>query len=122
MCINSKNASYEDEDDAKIEEIKLNFLKFSKSMVLARRAETSTIEEFMEASALALSRLKDRYMNLLDPWERYTIYDIAGFVVHGIKISNMKVCDTCLNSVQWKETIIIFMLYSLNCETTKIIV
>lgn len=72
-------------------------------MVLARCAETS-IEEFMEASALALPRLKDRHMNLLDPWEWYTIYDIAGSVIHSIKISNMKVCDTCLNSVQWKRS------------------
>lgn len=27
---------------------------------------------------------------------------MVGSVVHSVKISSMKVCDTCLNSVQWK--------------------
>lgn len=100
VCTNSINASY-DNDDAEIEDIRFDFLRFSKDVVTTRRAEIAT-QEIMESSALALPRLKDQHMNLLDPWERYIIYDMAGYVVHSIKISSMKVCDTCLLSVQWK--------------------
>ncbi|XP_026829881.1 uncharacterized protein LOC113563051 [Ooceraea biroi] len=72
-------------------------------MATARRIKTAT-EELMEASALALPRLEDRHMNLLDLWEWYIIYDMAGYIVHSIKNSSMKVCDTCLSSVQWKAS------------------
>lgn len=103
ICTNVKNTSYDNDTyDEDIENIKIDFIKFSTDLAVARRAE-SAIEELMESSALVLPRLKDHHISLLDPWELQIIYDMAGSVLHSIKIGSSTICDLCFNSVLWQE-------------------
>lgn len=102
ICTNIKNTSYDsDIYNEDIDDVKIDFIKFSADLVVARRAE-SAIEQLMESSALALPRLKDHHINLLDSWELQIIYDMAGSILHSIKIGSTIICDVCFNSVLWQ--------------------
>jgi len=103
ICTNVKNTSYDNDIyDEDIENIKIDFFKFSRDLAITRHAG-SDIEELMESSALALPQLKDRHINLLDSWELQVLYDIAGRVLHSIKIGSTTICNVCLSSVLWQE-------------------
>ncbi|XP_077278932.1 uncharacterized protein LOC143906611 [Temnothorax americanus] len=78
VCINAKNSSYDNDTyDEGVEDIRIDFMKFSRNIAIAR-CEENVIEELMESSALALPQLKDHYINILDSWELQILYDMAG--------------------------------------------
>lgn len=102
MCINVKNTSCDNDTyDEDIEDVNIDFIKFSTDLAVARRAEND-IEELMESSALILPQLKDHHISLLDSWELHIIYDMAGSVLHSIKIGSTTICDVCFNTVLWQ--------------------
>lgn len=92
VCSYSKITSYNIDVEDDFELVKLDFLKSSKKIAIARQ-KAGEVDAFMEGAAIYVPELQDNHMNLIDLWEWPIIYDIAGAVVRSVK-NTMKVCDT----------------------------
>ncbi|XP_026824274.1 uncharacterized protein LOC113561682 [Ooceraea biroi] len=103
LCNNTKrNTNYErDVDNTEVENIKDDFLQYSKTLAIARQREEN-LNAFFETCSIHVPQVTDDQMHSIDTWEWPIIYDIVGSVVHSIKCTNMTVCDKCFTGVLWK--------------------
>jgi len=102
MCLTARNTNYAiDSVESLTENVQVDFLSFTKSLAEARKAENEVIG-VTESSALSVPRVTMADVRcLLDAWELYVLYDIAGSVLRSLKKINISVCDDCYQSVLW---------------------